>query len=107
MKVKPEQIQPPIVHEDYDDYDEEQLDETINMFVKKTAALYTCTVIYCHFLLFSLLFKLPLCRLVANPRPGKASANDKTYEITSRLATSAGSLTSVRNVAPWRKLGTP
>ena len=45
MKVKPEQIQPPIVHVDYDDYDEEQLDEMINMFVKKSAALYTCTVI--------------------------------------------------------------
>ena len=44
---------------------------------------------------------------MANPRPEKVSANDKTYETTSRLATSAGSLTSVRNVAPWRKLGTP
>ena len=55
LKVKPEQIQPPIVHVDYDDYDEEQLDEMINMFVKKTAALYTCTVIYCNLLLFSLL----------------------------------------------------
>ena len=55
MKVKPEQIQPPIVHEDYDDYDEEQLDDMINMFVKKTAALYTCTVIFCYLIVFSLL----------------------------------------------------
>ena len=39
-----EKIRPPIVHVDYDDYDEEQLDEMINMLIQKTASLYTCTV---------------------------------------------------------------
>ena len=45
MKLTMKKIQPPIVHADYDDYDEEQLDEMINLMIQKTQSLYTCTVI--------------------------------------------------------------
>ena len=43
--MKMVKIQPPIVHADYDDYDEEQLDEMINLMIQKTQSLYTCTVL--------------------------------------------------------------
>merc|ERR1712181_68850 len=43
MKLTMKKIQPPIVHADYDDYDEEQLDEMINLMIQKTQSLYTCT----------------------------------------------------------------
>ena len=56
MKVTMEKIQPPIVHADYDDYDEEQLDEMINLMIQKTQSLYTCTVLkFIHILLLKIL----------------------------------------------------
>jgi hypothetical protein len=37
-------INPPIMHVDYEIYDEDQLDEKINEMIVKTAALYTCAM---------------------------------------------------------------
>ena len=37
-------IKPPIVHVDYEAFDEEQLDEKINEMIHKSNSLYTCTV---------------------------------------------------------------
>ena len=66
MKLTMEKMQPPIVHADYDDYDEEQLDEMINLMIQKTQSLYTCTVL--KFIPIQILI-LSLCRLRINPYP--------------------------------------
>ena len=86
MKSRMEKIQPPIVHADYDDYDEEQLDEMINLMIQKTQSLYTCTVLKLNlnfsrssFLIFSSSpLSISLNRHVASQPLGKAWESDKT-----------------------------